>query len=258
MSDKIGGIMQVAAAATPIVMGAFAKKDANNRATEAAKEANALGKQLASLEANRQDITNPYANLSVSTEAAEMQAQQTDQALANTLDTMRSGGFGAAGATALARQAAASKQGISADIKQQEATNEKYRAMGEQQAFAVREQREMDKLDRVANLQEGYQQREMDALAGKQAINQQTAGAVGGVLGEIAKDPSQIQALFSGGSGNKEDEVITEEVVGENNTGSSGGSTSGSSFNNTGGGSGIGSTFDSSDPTGIGSDPFFN
>jgi hypothetical protein len=112
---------------------------------------------------------------------------------------MRAGGFGAAGATALARQAAASKQGISADIKQQEATNEKYRAMGvNNKRFTVREQREMDKLDRVANLQEGYQQREMDALAGKQAIDQQTAGAVGGVLGEIAKDPSQIQALFSG------------------------------------------------------------
>jgi len=206
MLDKIGGIMQVAAAATPMVMGAFAKKDANNRATEAAKEANALGKQLANLENNRQDITNPYANLSVSTEAAEMKAQQTDQALANTLDTMRAGGFGAAGATALARQAAASKQGISADIKEQEANNERLRAMGEQQAFATKETREMDKLDRVANLQEGYQQREMDALAGKQAINQQTAGAVGGVLGEIAKDPSQIQALFSGGEQSVEEQ----------------------------------------------------
>jgi hypothetical protein len=119
---------------------------------------------------------------------------------------MRAGGFGAAGATALARQAAASKQGISADIKEQEATNEKYRAMGEQQAFANKETREMDKLDRVANLQEGYQQREMDALAGKQAINQQTAGAVGGVLGEIAKDPSQIQALFSGGEQSVEEQ----------------------------------------------------
>ena len=33
------------------------------------------------------DVTNPYNNVTVATQAAEMQAQQTDQALANTLDT---------------------------------------------------------------------------------------------------------------------------------------------------------------------------
>ena len=77
-------------------------------------------------------FTNPYSNLRVATQAAEFQAQQTDQALANTLDTLRSGGMGAGGATALAQAAAQSKQGISASIEQQETQNQKLRAQGEQ------------------------------------------------------------------------------------------------------------------------------
>ena len=70
-------------------------------------------------------FTNPYSNLRVATQAAEFQAQQTDQALANTLDTLRSGGMGARGATALAQAAAQSKQGVSASIEQQETQNQR-------------------------------------------------------------------------------------------------------------------------------------
>ena len=46
-SEAIKGVMQIAAMATPMVMGAFAKRDAKERAIDAAKEANELGKQLA-------------------------------------------------------------------------------------------------------------------------------------------------------------------------------------------------------------------
>ena len=197
-SEAIKGVMQIAAMATPMVMGAFAKKDAKDRAIEAAKEANELGKQLAALENNRQQIRNPYANLSVATQAAEMQAQEADASLANTLDAMRAGGFGASGATALAREAAKSKQGISADIQKQEQANQTKFAEGEKFVFEQQEERDVAKLDRLANLQEGYQQREMDALAGKQAINQQTAGAVGKIIGEVAKNPDAIAGLFGG------------------------------------------------------------
>ena len=58
--------------------------------------------------------------------------QQTDQALANTLDTLRATGSSAGGATALARAAAQSKQGIAASIEAQEVNNEKLRAQGQQ------------------------------------------------------------------------------------------------------------------------------
>ena len=168
------------------------------RAIDAAKEANELGKQLKALEENRQDIRNPYANLSVATQAAEMEAQEADASLANTLDAMRAGGFGASGATALAREAAKAKQGISADIQKQEQANQTKFAEGEKFAFEQQEERDLAKLDRLANLQEGYQQREMDALAGKQAINQQTAGAVTDIIGQIAENPEAIAGLFGG------------------------------------------------------------
>ena len=78
-------------------------------------------------------ITNPYANLSVATGAAEMQAEQADIALANTLDTIRQVGMGAGGATALAQAALQSKKEISANIEQQEVQNQKLKAAGEQQ-----------------------------------------------------------------------------------------------------------------------------
>ena len=64
---------------------------------------------------------NPFNSLGVATGAAEMQAEQTDLALANTLDTIRASGASAGGATALARMAMESKKGISADIEKQEA-----------------------------------------------------------------------------------------------------------------------------------------
>ena len=56
-------------------------------------------------------LSNPYANLGVATQAAQMQAEEADIALANTLDTLRATGAGAGGATALAQAALRSKKG---------------------------------------------------------------------------------------------------------------------------------------------------
>jgi hypothetical protein len=39
-------------------------------------------------------VSNPFANLQVATKAAEMQAEETDISLANTLDTLRATGAG--------------------------------------------------------------------------------------------------------------------------------------------------------------------
>jgi hypothetical protein len=76
-------------------------------------------------------IDNPYDNLGVATQAAEIQMEQSDIALANTLDTLAATGASAGGATALAQAALASKKGIAASIESQEANNEKLRAQGE-------------------------------------------------------------------------------------------------------------------------------
>ena len=75
--------------------------------------------------------SNTFANLQVATQAADLQAQQSDQALANTLSTIRATGAGAGGATAIAQAALQSKRGIAASINAQEANNNKMRAEGQ-------------------------------------------------------------------------------------------------------------------------------
>jgi hypothetical protein len=76
------------------------------------------------------NLSNPYANLGVSTKAAEMQIEEADLSLANTLDTLRATGASAGGATALAQAALQSKKGVSASIEQQEVQNQKLQAQG--------------------------------------------------------------------------------------------------------------------------------
>jgi hypothetical protein len=76
-------------------------------------------------------MSNPFASLGVATKAAEFEAEEADIALANTLDTLVATGASAGGATALAQAALQSKRGVSANIEQQEAQNQKLRAEGE-------------------------------------------------------------------------------------------------------------------------------
>ena len=106
-------------------------------------------------------IKNPYANLRVATKASEIQMEQTDQALANTLDTLAVSGMGAGGATALAQAAAQSKQGISADIAQQEVNNEKLRAQGEMQVM----QAKMNEAQRIQGIEQSEAARVQNANA---------------------------------------------------------------------------------------------
>lgn len=151
-------------------------------------------------------ITNPYANLQVATQAAQMQAEQTDVALASTLDTLRATGTGAGGATALARAAAESKQGIAANIEQQEARNAELRAQGEQRmqqlqmgekvrvqqaeaagkefVFGVTEGREVTQLDRAQSMLDQYRAQEAQA---KTAQSQ----AIGSLVGAAASMGAQ-------------------------------------------------------------------
>tara|TARA_R100001163_G_C5059770_1_gene196483 strand:+ start:928 stop:1584 length:657 start_codon:yes stop_codon:yes gene_type:complete len=200
----IGGGLQMAA-------GIFGNRAAKREAAKRAKEANRLQMKLERLEMNRQEIINPYENvenlsgmlsnpfadLSVATQAAEMQAEQSDQALANTLDTIRETGGGAGSATALAQAALQAKKGVAASIESQEAANEKQRASGEQTlinqrlaeekrlqqadvsgkefVFAETEKRESEQLDRVTN--------QIAALRGAQAAAQKDANAAtGGIM----------------------------------------------------------------------------
>jgi len=112
-------------------------------------------------------IDNPYDNLGVATQAAEIQMEQSDIALANTLDTLAATGASAGGATALAQAALASKKGIAASIESQEANNEKLRAQGE----ASLQQQQMAEARRVqdAEFREAGRLQQAD-VAGRQYV----------------------------------------------------------------------------------------
>ena len=127
-----------------ILGGNKAKRDARRLRRKAVQEKRIATSGIKTIENNRQPVINPYANakdlsslakdlsgnfsnpynnLSVSTAGAEMQAEEADIALANTLDTLRASGASAGGATALAQAALQSKKGIAASIEMQEAQN---------------------------------------------------------------------------------------------------------------------------------------
>ena len=171
------------------ILGGLLGMGAARRAEEAARdERKRLQDKLSSLESSRQEITNPYASskdlsstmsnpyaqLGVATQAAEMQVEQADISLANTLDTIRSTGASAGGATALAQAALQSKKGVSANIEQQEAANEKLKAQGEQnlQQRQTAEKQRMQNVDAQGNIftfnaTENRQDAQIDRTAGQ-------------------------------------------------------------------------------------------
>ena len=231
-------------AAASLAGGAIAGGAAGKAARRARSEKQRAEAELRSIKNSRQQITNPYAstedlsslatdlssqltnnmaNLSVATQAAEMEIEQADISLANTLDTLRATGSGAGGATALAQAALSSKKGVSASIEKQEAQNEKLRAQGEQQlqeqrmaeqqrlqgiqisegqrvqgaraqgaafVFGAKEDREMQKLDRVSAQLSGAEARQAQASADR-------TGALTGMIGGLA---STFGSAVAGGA----------------------------------------------------------
>ncbi len=165
-----------------LITGGLAAGGAAKERNTAKRRARRAGQRVKEIEKNRQaiinpyeDVTNlsgmaqdvsgmasnPYANLSVATQAAEMQAEEADMALANTLDTLRSTGASAGGATALAQAALQSKKGISANIEQQEVNNDKLRAQGETQLEAIK-MSEAQRMQMI-NMSEGQRMQSADA-----------------------------------------------------------------------------------------------
>ena len=173
MVDPVSAAIGIGGSLLSGILGGSAAKRAKRKAQ---KEAKRLSRKLDFLENNRQAIINPYdnqqdlsgmvtdrsgqmtnayANLSVATQAAEMQIEQADISLANTLDTLMATGSGAGGATALAQAAKQSKKEVSASIEQQEAQNEKLRAQGEESL----EQRRIAEQSRIEGIQMSEAQR---------------------------------------------------------------------------------------------------
>tara|TARA_R100000278_G_scaffold121908_2_gene106851 strand:- start:310 stop:1338 length:1029 start_codon:yes stop_codon:yes gene_type:complete len=138
-------------------------------------------------------IYNPYKNMSVATKAAQMKVEETDKALANTLDTLRATGTSAGGATALAQAALQSKLGIAADIEKQEVNNQQLEAKGEfmvQQAELGRMGEQMD-----------YEQSKADQLRVEQFGYGERAADMAGALGALGLEASR--GLSTGKDTNK-------------------------------------------------------
>ena len=216
MTVVAAGVVAGGALIGGLISSSAARKEARRKEAQARR----LNAKLENLEANRQEIinpfegvqdlsnmlSNPFATLGVATQAAEMKIEQADISLANTLDTIRSTGASAGGATALAQAALQSKKGVAASIEQQEAQNEKMRVqgeqtlqrqqMGEQQrlqqadvsgrqfVFGQQEQREMQQLNRLAN--------QIGALRGQAAAANQSATAA--MTGAISAATSTLGA----------------------------------------------------------------
>jgi len=175
------GVM-TAVAAAGVISGAVTAGQANRRAKDAANAADFARNEMNAIKARRQAITNPYAgvtnlsnlgkdlsgmmtnpfaNLGVATQAAEIKIEQSNLALSNALETLATTGASAGGATALAQAALASKKGVAASIEAQEAQNQKLRAQGEQQLEQVR----MSEAQRLQGLQISEGQRVQAATA---------------------------------------------------------------------------------------------
>ena len=195
-----------------MVGGAIAAGQSKKAARRARSDKQRAEAELESLKDSRQAITNPYIgvtdltglaadlsgqlsnpfdNLGVATKAAEIQIDQADIALANTLDNLRATGASAGGATALAQAALQSKQGVAASIEQQEAQNEKLRAQGEQNLISAK-MAEQQRLQSVA-ISEGQRVQAAEA-AGQQFMFGAQEARTNMDLDRAAAQISQAQA----------------------------------------------------------------
>lgn len=241
-----GGIMAVGS----LVKGIFGASRAKRKQRREAAERRRLTGELKSLEKSRQkvinpydnvknlsslakdltgNLSNPYSNMGVATAAAEIQIEEADIALANTLDSLMASGASAGGATALAQAALQSKKGVAASIEKQEADNEKLKAQGQQTlerlqnqeqqrlqgiqigegkrvqgaevagkqfVFGAQEKREVSKINFTRDQMLGSKRRE------NQAYDQRTS-AIGNAIGGVASGLSSMAGAgaFGGGAG---------------------------------------------------------
>lgn len=208
----VGGAAQAAATLT---LGLSQLSFQKQQARDAKRREQGLKREMKEVESRRPDIINPYEgvedlssmisnpfdNLSVATQAAEMQAEEADISLANTLDTLKATGASAGGATALAQAALQSKKQIAASIEKQEVANERFRAEGEAKAMQARmaeaqrlqqadvlgsefmygeaERRNVEELNRLQAQITGAQQQQAAARQGAAAVTGATITSIG-------------------------------------------------------------------------------
>ena len=218
-----GGVAAAAGATTSAIAAKRAKEEGRAQGDIAAQQQAALDAMVEERPAFKnpydnmtnhfENLDNPYANLTVATEAFKIQADQADQALANSLDVMMETGQAAGGATALAQMTLQSKRGIAASIQAQETQNKAMAAEGEAQIQTQKAQgaQRLDEMkaqgdimeqqdainfheaqmDRTARLLDNANQNQADARAARTGaivgIGNSIASGVGIAAGGIGK-----------------------------------------------------------------------
>ena len=144
---------------------------------EGSKDLSGLASNMSGLASDTtKGLGNPFASLGVATSAAEIQIEEADIALANTLDTLRATGASAGGATALAQAALQSKKGVAASIEGQEAANAKARAQGEQNLNQMK-MSEQQRLQGLA-ISEGQRMQGLAISEGQRLQGDEAAGKI--------------------------------------------------------------------------------
>ena len=233
----MAAVAAVVAGVGKAVRGAVAAGQAHKAMRSARNQKNDAKFKMEAARQNRRDISNPYAgvtdlsglasdlssqitnpfnNLQVSTAAAEMKAEETDIALANTLDTLEQTGASAGGATALALAALKSKKEVATSIEEQEAANAMARAQGERAAqdakvrateryqdvlieqgerveqadiegeiflYKAHEARSNADIELYSNMYQGFATNEQNARISKGKSSQAMIGGIGDALG---------------------------------------------------------------------------
>ena len=140
--------------------------------------------QLAEFKAWDFSVPNPYEDMTVNLQAAQLQQEGLAQQQADILAGLREAGGAGAGAlaTGLARQAAKSQQAIAAELGQQEQDIEQQKISTQFQLDQDLKQKEYDRMQTLLGM-------EMDQLAAaeeeKRRKEQEKAAMIGGFMGLV-------------------------------------------------------------------------
>jgi len=172
-----------------LISGLFGAGRARRAARRARRESAALERRISNVEANRQAVIDPYANikdlsgmisnpfqnLQVATEAAEMRAREQDLSLATTLDTLRATG-------ANTRLRAQGEQQMQQMQLREAGRVQQARAQGAAFKFGAQERRDNQLLNRLAAKQQNAANQ---AAQYQNQASQMFGQALGGAFGVV-------------------------------------------------------------------------
>ena len=190
----IGGAAQIASG---LIGGRQRRRE--QQAAQAQFDADQQALRNFNFENTYANLENTAEDLTVNQQATNVQAQQTDQALAQGLDAIVASGGGGGSAQAIANAALQSKQNISADLASQEQANQQARAAQAAQLQAD----EAAGADHLQTRQYQQTQQGLNLSAGRLSqANQAREKALGRVLGGVGSIVGGVAGSGAGDAAN--------------------------------------------------------